>query len=535
MTHGVKTNSALFLVAAVLGGLGVAVGLIGNGEAAPVDDKTVFCSEYVPNAQAESNYTKWTNQNPGDRDRWVTFRNAICAGSNPTPPSMLSAKGKGMVAAGKMALPDAIPPPTTTTTTTTTPPPPPPNPQCSNGVNDDGAEDSLIDYPADPGCTSATDTSESPNPAPPPPGLAINSPAQGTTVSGQVTVRATDQDSRITWVGFYPCDGDQSYEDHVAVSGVWEIVWDSTTCANGTRNMGVYAFNDAGTIIHQVPNWSLNVDNTTLPPPPPPPPSDCDPTGDPGPISGMGYTVRFKDCFSILDRTVWCDNQWWESNPVAGSQTVANGELRLRRARVDGYRDTTMTTEPCGQANPKSYQYGYFEARMKHETVHGNGPAFWLFSTAHATNPNFPNPKCPNPLCLSAELDVFEGFGTINYGGSRTDDFFSGTLHRNSSGHYGVANQSRHNQRGTGLDMSQYHVYAARWTPTTVCFYIDGILQADSDGTPSGCLASFDSFAQPMHLLLYNWTTGWEDENLPNASTQAELDMWVDWVRVWQQ
>lgn len=46
--------------------------------------------------------------------------------------------------------------------------PPPPPPQCSNGINDDPAEDSLVDM-ADPGCSSPTDTTESPNPVVPPP------------------------------------------------------------------------------------------------------------------------------------------------------------------------------------------------------------------------------------------------------------------------------------------------------------------------------------------------------------------------------
>jgi beta-glucanase (GH16 family) len=273
--------------------------------------------------------------------------------------------------------------------------------------------------------------------------------------------------------------------------------------------------------------------NLTDPAPPPPPPPVPSSAGEPSPIVGQGYGRVFADEFDTLDRTVWCPRQWWEGNPPAGSQTVANGELRLRRDRSTGYANTTLTSEPCGQANPKSFQYGYFEARMKYETVHGNGPAFWLFSTRHAKNPVWPNvnPFCaqngrPKAECLSAELDVFEGFGRIFYGGSRTDDFFSGTLHRNSSGHYGEANQSRWVQRGTGLEMEEWHVYAVRWTPTEIRFYIDGQLQ--------GSVAPFDSTQQPMHLLLYNWTTGWEDENVPNASTEPELDVFVDWVRVWQ-
>ena len=75
--------------------------------------------------------------------------------------------------------------------------------------------------------------------------------------------------------------------------------------------------------------------------------------------------------------------------------------------------------------------------------------------------------------------------------------------------------------------MSQYHVYAARWTPTQISYYIDGQLQ--------GSVAPFDSTSQPMHVMLYNWTTDWESENVPNSSTQPELDVFVDWVRVWQQ
>jgi hypothetical protein len=53
--------------------------------------------------------------------------------------------------------------PSNTVTVTTQSPPPP---ECSDGINNDPAEDTLIDYPADPGCTSPTDTSESPNPPP---------------------------------------------------------------------------------------------------------------------------------------------------------------------------------------------------------------------------------------------------------------------------------------------------------------------------------------------------------------------------------
>lgn len=59
---------------------------------------------------------------------------------------------------------------TTTQTVTVTNPgtttEPPPDPQCSDGDDNDG--DTFVDFPADPGCTSAADDSEAPNPPPPP-------------------------------------------------------------------------------------------------------------------------------------------------------------------------------------------------------------------------------------------------------------------------------------------------------------------------------------------------------------------------------
>ena len=128
---------------------------------------------------------------------------------------------------------------------------------------------------------------------------------------------------------------------------------------------------------------------------------------------------------------------------------------------------------------------------------------------------------------MSSELDVFEGFGNIQYGGTRQDDWFSGALHRNTSGFYGEPDSVRSVTRGTGLEMEQYHTYAAKWTMSQVCWYIDDVQQ--------GCVPTFDSTNQPMHLLLYNWATSWEDENMPTSSTPDTLDVSVDWVRVWQQ
>ena len=375
----------------------------------------------------------------------------------------------------------------------------------------------------------------------PPSTVVYVTPTEGATVSGVTAVRVRAP-AETDWIAVYGCGGESVGEDLVMnPNGEWSVQWDTQMkgCSNGSQPVDTFAFSDDGSELGQA-SITVEVSNSS-PPPPDPEPTPCEPSPAPGPVAGQGYVLRFSDCFGTLSRSVWCWNQWWEPRPPLGTQYVADGVLHLVRRRGDGYPDVTVSTEPCGQAHPQSFQYGYLEARMRYDTVRGNGPAFWLFSTRHATNPNFdnpepydPNPSCqqhglPVAECWASELDVFEGFGRINVGdpGDPVNDFFSGTLHRNSAGYYEQPNESRFVQRRTGLDLSQWHAYAALWTDSTVRYYVDGQLQ--------GSVNTFDSTRQPMHLVLYNWNTDWEGENMPNAGTPDRLDVSVDWVRVWQQ
>jgi hypothetical protein len=373
--------------------------------------------------------------------------------------------------------------------------------------------------------------------ADPPSTVDYVTPTEGATVSGVTAVRVRAP-AETDWIAVYACGGVSVGEDLVMdPNGEWSVQWDTQMagCTNGPQTLDTWAFGDD----EELGYASVTVEvNNPSPPPPDPEPTPCEPTSEPSPVAGQGYVLRFSDCFGTLSRSVWCWNQWWEPRPPLGTQYVADGVLHLVRRRSDGFPNVTVSTEPCGQASPQSFRYGYMEARMRYDTVRGNGPAFWLLSTRHATNPDFANPEPydPNPYCQqnglpvaecwSSELDVFEGFGRIDVG-TLVDDFFSGAVHRNSAGFYGQPDQFRFVQRRTGLDLSEWHVYAALWTDSTVSYYIDGQVQ--------GSVSTYDSTRQPMHLLFYNWNTPWEDENMPNAGTPDQLDVSVDWVRVWQQ
>ena len=67
---------------------------------------------------------------------------------------------------------------------------------------------------------------------------------------------------------------------------------------------------------------------------PPPPPA-----GEPGPIAGQGYTVRFQDDFNSLDATDWGTGIWYDPGSPPNSIFVP----------VDG-RVPDSSRTPCATA-----------------------------------------------------------------------------------------------------------------------------------------------------------------------------------------
>jgi glycosyl hydrolase family 16 len=362
--------------------------------------------------------------------------------------------------------------------------------------------------------------------------VTIAAPKAGALVHGITRVRVHAPEET-AWVGVYACGGWSVGEDHVRdTGGRWSVLWDTRMrgCTNGVQGLDAFAFTSAGDELGKTQIW-IRVRNKALQRRPPPKVPPCKAASQPRPIVHQGYRERFGDCFTTLNRRVWCSHQWWEPPPPIGTQFVdGRGVLHLVRRRSDGYPNNTLSSEPCGQAAPKSFTDGYFEARMRWTGVPGSGPAFWLLSTRHATNPATPhiNPYCvrhslPAAECYAGELDVFEGYGNHT-------DVFTGTVHRNSCDCYGVGDSQNENnwQPQKGLDLAaHWHIYAVKWTRSLLSWYLDG--REIMSATP------YDSTLQPMHLLFYNWSTDWQPGNEVSRSTPRELQTEVDWVRVWQR
>jgi len=268
-----------------------------------------------------------------------------------------------------------------------------------------------------------------------------------------------------------------------------------------------------------------NPTTDACPPPPPPPPSGT----EPAPIAGLGYHETFRDDFTTLNRAVWDDHIWYDDAPTwAGFQEVdANGILHLRTGRNFHYNEpcsgdhaedpgacnwpiNTMTTQTSG----KTFQYGYFEARMNWTGAAGSWPAFWLYGYKHATDAN----QCTT---AAGELDVMEGQGS-------EPNVFYGTVHQNTNGCNSPAdlqNGNNYQERPSRL-ADGWHTYGMLWKPGSVSWYVDGVKVMDSD-------SYYATLDQPMFLLVQEWTCGWT--TCPNSASPDVMENQIDYVTVWQQ
>jgi len=280
---------------------------------------------------------------------------------------------------------------------------------------------------------------------------------------------------------------------------------------------------------------------TTVAPPPPAPgtepgagPAPGTPGAPsaptPGPIAGAGYQVAYADEFAGgLDGAVW------ETAPFGGSlpAEVSGGTMTLRTSASNGHAwgHVASTGARNDEGEPsypfaRAWEQGYFEARLRYTDDEWSWPAFWLFSMAKSEA--WPGEDCAQ---LNSEWDIMEN-GVQNGPGLRpAGDWYFTALHRNTSDnsaddrYCGVEDETRtFSTDFPGVDLSAWHTWGARWTDDQLCTYLDDV--------EIQCSEPYDSTSQPMHLV---FTMQYLSRCDGCPARPPELEMEVDWVRVWQR
>jgi hypothetical protein len=242
--------------------------------------------------------------------------------------------------------------------------------------------------------------------------------------------------------------------------------------------------------------------------------------GTPAPIKDQGYRLAFEEDFDALDIGEtghrWAPRLWYDRPPVPGACSARDSVLSLKSVRSGGvWRDCAITSEWTDTRGGTFFRGGYFEARMK---VPRGWPSFWLFSVNHTRNVTKTVAR-PDTLC--AEIDVFEG-------DSAHPRLFCGAVHRNTSGQGGVPDAYNHNNcHDVALDLTQdWHLYGALWTAREIVWYLDRV---ETHRSPA-----FDSTWQYAFIIFGIAARGVLGGPPPKPET-SELELLVDWVRVWNK
>lgn len=239
------------------------------------------------------------------------------------------------------------------------------------------------------------------------------------------------------------------------------------------------------------------------------------------PPQASGYGLAFSTDFTPLNLSpnslgsyTWYNpGMWWEAPAPYSNIFVHNSTLNLVWTRGQQTSDTSISTAAQDGSYYLGWHYGYFEVRMRWDTVNGAWPAIWMIPIQNITAPNEEQ----------GELDIFEGQGN-------TPNVFYGTIH-DWKNNQDVANNNCCNayQVPPTVDLSQFHTYGALWTPGHVTWYLDNQPIISAATYPI-----FDDVQQKYYLILgsqegANWTYG--DMSGVSASS---ISMQVDWVHVWQ-
>ena len=156
-------------------------------------------------------------------------------------------------------------------------------------------------------------------------------------------------------------------------------------------------------------------------------------------------------------------------------------------------------------------KYGYFECRMMAQRAIGSWPAFWFITQGSHVGGNR----------LSDELDAIEGYGSWNV----QDGYMVGKHEWGYGSDNKGAKITTTKIGGGGCPFDGFHTYGLKVTPDTLYYYYDNVLVWTSETTE---LAK----VEPFYFMINNELGGGWPVDLSRYNNA--IDLWVDWVRVYQ-
>jgi beta-glucanase (GH16 family) len=249
-------------------------------------------------------------------------------------------------------------------------------------------------------------------------------------------------------------------------------------------------------------------------------------TYDPGP----GWTLAWSDEFDgdVLDEENWnrqvekagrFNGEWQRYTDSSANAYVNDGCLVIRAIHEsDRHGMGQYTSARLNTANKQAWTYGKIAARI--QLPHGKGvwPAFWMLGA------NIDENGGDTPWPQSGEIDILELYG------SRDDGVVEANIH------YAGATGRHANMGAVAYELDEgrfadnFHVFELEWTAESLTWFVDGRPFASA----SIAAGEFSEFHRDFFILL-NIAVGGRAAGSPDSTTDFPLQMYVDWVRVYQE
>jgi beta-glucanase (GH16 family) len=191
--------------------------------------------------------------------------------------------------------------------------------------------------------------------------------------------------------------------------------------------------------------------------------------------------------------------------------TISKGTLKITLKKVAAEKRPISARINTKQ----SWQYGYFEARIKLPVGKGTWPAFWMMPKE--------NGKWPD----CGEIDIMEEVG-------RDPNTIHSTIHCKAYNH--MIGTHKRKQKKVPTAESAFHIYAVEWTPDKIRGFVDGECYFEYLNDKQNNKATWP-FDVPFYLKLnLAWGGQWGGggkQDVDESKLPATYE--IDYVRVYQK
>ena len=200
---------------------------------------------------------------------------------------------------------------------------------------------------------------------------------------------------------------------------------------------------------------------------------------------------------------------------VAAPGTTDGQALQILSTNTHGYESARMVT-----SDKKTFQYGFFEARIKIPYGQGIWPAYWMLGE-NRKQVGWPT---------SGEVDIMENIGKKSWEGHNLSSLHSAAPD-DPRAHANFTKDAPYDLPHGAAFHNEYHLFQMLWAKDLFSFYIDGTLYETR--TPAEYGKHPWPFNAPFFLIL-NSAVGGNWPGKPDATTVFPQRMLVDYIRVYQ-